>query len=195
MASFREVVRAELMEMQQGRCAVCPSEGPLIVDHDHETGLVRGLLCRGCNSREGKCLSREFHVVPDAAMLAYLADPPAAGKGWLWAYPDPRRNPARMEADYQAVWALAAKIDLPVPGEPRKPPAQVSAAEDRPAHVVEVAAEPIVEPAPKPKRRRPPAAPVSIEEAIAQLQLLDLPPLPATPGHVARMRQRSHRGR
>jgi 5-methylcytosine-specific restriction endonuclease McrA len=46
-----------LMREQDGKCAVCgdplgPGRGTH-VDHDHETGQVRGLLCRDCNLAEG----------------------------------------------------------------------------------------------------------------------------------------------
>ena len=34
---------------QQGRCAICGKEVKLVVDHNHETGKVRGLLCKICN--------------------------------------------------------------------------------------------------------------------------------------------------
>jgi hypothetical protein len=46
-----------LLEQQNGVCAVCEQPCPtgrrLAVDHDHETGRVRGLLCRNCNSGIG----------------------------------------------------------------------------------------------------------------------------------------------
>lgn len=39
---------------QAGRCAGCGTTGwPLVRDHDHHTGLERGLLCRSCNTVEG----------------------------------------------------------------------------------------------------------------------------------------------
>ncbi len=40
---------------QDSRCAICgkvPNDR-LVVDHNHETGQVRGLLCRSCNSALG----------------------------------------------------------------------------------------------------------------------------------------------
>ena len=36
------------------RCAVCGEEGRGVLDHDHDTALCRGFLCRGCNISEGK---------------------------------------------------------------------------------------------------------------------------------------------
>ena len=38
---------------QQGRCAVCLSPSNLQVDHDHNSGVVRGLLCLNCNRAAG----------------------------------------------------------------------------------------------------------------------------------------------
>jgi hypothetical protein len=43
-----------LLALQHGRCAICRAttpgtRGTWRVDHDHETGQVRGLLCDGCN--------------------------------------------------------------------------------------------------------------------------------------------------
>lgn len=38
-----------LQAEQQGRCAICDEEKPLVVDHCHSEKKVRGLLCRECN--------------------------------------------------------------------------------------------------------------------------------------------------
>ena len=42
----------EMLEKQNGVCAICgkePNGKRLHVDHCHETGVVRGLLCFRCN--------------------------------------------------------------------------------------------------------------------------------------------------
>jgi len=60
----------ELLADQGGGCAICgepPADGvSLHVDHDHDTGAVRGLLCMRCNNALG--LFRE-----DAALLTEAA--------------------------------------------------------------------------------------------------------------------------
>lgn len=61
-----------MREAQEGKCAICRSEPrsrELAVDHCHETGKVRGLLCTLCNTALGK-----FQDDPEllAAAIAYL---------------------------------------------------------------------------------------------------------------------------
>lgn len=43
---------AAMYAWQAGRCAVCVHQAE-VTDHSHETGLVRGRLCRSCNALEG----------------------------------------------------------------------------------------------------------------------------------------------
>jgi hypothetical protein len=46
----------ELLDSQNGACAICgkkPTKGSLVVDHCHESGLVRGLVCRAHNTGVG----------------------------------------------------------------------------------------------------------------------------------------------
>jgi len=49
----------EMLEKQEGKCAICGIEEKycenqrLAVDHNHETGQVRALLCKKCNQAIG----------------------------------------------------------------------------------------------------------------------------------------------
>lgn len=52
-------MRQALLEKQGGLCAVC-MKAPVVpcLDHDHGTGKIRGVLCRGCNLFEGTIFNK-----------------------------------------------------------------------------------------------------------------------------------------
>lgn len=67
-----------LFAAQQGTCAICgatPRSQRLAVDHDHRSGLVRGLLCKRCNHKVLGGAGDNADILRRAA--AYLDDPPA----------------------------------------------------------------------------------------------------------------------
>lgn len=43
----------EMKSSQGFRCAICKSCDSLVVDHNHETGKIRQMLCNSCNSLLG----------------------------------------------------------------------------------------------------------------------------------------------
>ena len=48
----------ERLNIQEGKCAICRTPYPpgyisLCVDHDHQTGKIRGILCHTCNLAVG----------------------------------------------------------------------------------------------------------------------------------------------
>lgn len=42
-----------MLSKQNKKCAVCKDESKLVIDHDHKTKKVRGLLCHHCNTMLG----------------------------------------------------------------------------------------------------------------------------------------------
>ena len=56
----------ELAVRQNWACAICGSTGRLLVDHDHETGSIRGLLCNRCNAGLG-FFAEKAHLLLKAA--------------------------------------------------------------------------------------------------------------------------------
>lgn len=67
----------EINEAQSGKCPICGQGGRMFVDHDHSSGLVRGIICEHCNRGLGA-----FCDNPEAmrAAIAYLASPPLADR-------------------------------------------------------------------------------------------------------------------
>lgn len=61
----------ELFQKQQGVCDICSEpemakgKQNLAVDHDHKTGIVRGLLCHNCNTALGKFMDNK-HILKNA---------------------------------------------------------------------------------------------------------------------------------
>lgn len=46
-------VYLRMLEEQDNKCKICKREEQLYVDHNHETGEIRGLLCLKCNTGLG----------------------------------------------------------------------------------------------------------------------------------------------
>ena len=53
------------------RCEICGADGPLVVDHCHSTGEVRGMICAHCNSGLGYFLDNPNFLTN---AIAYLSD-------------------------------------------------------------------------------------------------------------------------
>lgn len=74
-----------LLRLQGGRCAICrarPRSMRLAVDHDHTTGVVRGLCCKRCNHDLLGAAHDDVEVLRRAVI--YLETPPTSGR---WRLP------------------------------------------------------------------------------------------------------------
>lgn len=71
-ASYLEYL--EMIADQHGQCAVCHTEidssSPL--DHNHSTGMVRGVLCMTCNFIVGQVEAQRRETIN--AVMAYLLE-------------------------------------------------------------------------------------------------------------------------
>jgi hypothetical protein len=52
-----------MYEEQEGVCAVCQTAEANVVDHNHETGEVRGLLCNPCNRALGYLKDKPINAI------------------------------------------------------------------------------------------------------------------------------------
>ncbi len=83
--------RAEFLRLLNFRgwqcCHVCMRRSYLLVDHDHRTGLIRGLLCDCCNRLTGR--HESGYTIPNiirVKVVAYLKNPPCVQLGMRYEY-------------------------------------------------------------------------------------------------------------
>lgn len=65
-----------LRTAQSNECAICHKKEKLVIDHDHKTGKVRGLLCRNCNLAIGYL---EDDPILSICVSKYLMDTQSRG--------------------------------------------------------------------------------------------------------------------
>ena len=62
----------ELLNIQRNECAICHCvlvKGNFSIDHNHNTGKVRGILCKQCNSFLGRIKDKQYIAL---GMYGYL---------------------------------------------------------------------------------------------------------------------------
>jgi hypothetical protein len=92
---------------QDGRCAVCAFPDRLVEDHDWDTGLTRGFLCRSCNTREG-------FAGDDEPWATYRSNPPTSLLGLRIEYVNPFGGPTvRTQVSEEAKMNAAGKLHIP----------------------------------------------------------------------------------
>jgi hypothetical protein len=75
----------ERLVAQDGNCEICgcpPNNGryrELVIDHDHETGIARGLICNRCNHALGLAHDSPARLIAMAEYLRRAADATALG--------------------------------------------------------------------------------------------------------------------
>lgn len=88
----RKVMRELLIHHQNGKCPLCDRRlWHAVLDHDHYTDGVRGVLCAGCNGAEGGGIG--WTAERKLRFKEYRLNPPAAAFGWLYGSGDSYADP------------------------------------------------------------------------------------------------------
>lgn len=68
------VDRDAMADRQDGKCAICQNVTKLYIDHDHDSGKVRALLCDSCNKGVGM-FRDDPEIMSRAAQYVYFHRP------------------------------------------------------------------------------------------------------------------------
>ncbi len=91
---------ATILAAQGGRCAICRTESSdgsgrrFHIDHCHATGMIRGLLCSGCNTGIGQ-LGDSVELLRSAIEYLTTADTGVVATGNAASRSRPKRFPAQ----------------------------------------------------------------------------------------------------
>jgi hypothetical protein len=90
-----------MIAVQRGLCAICSNAKAEHVDHDHETGRVRGVLCPGCNTGMGQLKDDPATLRRAADYLsgALVRTRPMADGGTRLSFTIPDVDPATVTLD------------------------------------------------------------------------------------------------
>ena len=108
------LVRGRLVRELGDLCTICQQAYPVFVDHDHETGYVRGYLCRWCNSKVELCAH-----ISGCAFGDYLDDPPA--RNLRIRHPHHRKRSRATDDQVAHLLTRPASVDLTEPHRLEEP--------------------------------------------------------------------------
>lgn len=100
-----------LLQIQEGRCAICrdrPVNRQLAVDHNHQTGQIRGLLCKRCNHDLLGSARDSVEVLERA--ICYLESPPADTNLPVVIHEDFERDAAFIRR-FGDQWGVVMQVD------------------------------------------------------------------------------------
>ena len=88
---------------QEGKCAICEEVFDLevqwpVIDHDHLSGVVRGLLCKGCNSFMAY-VDRIRRTMPEAMVIGFIGQR-------VWSYSERKAGVSQLR-ESPAAWVIS----------------------------------------------------------------------------------------
>lgn len=72
-----DVIIKQKLESQNGKCVICGQENKLVLDHNHDTHVIRDFLCNFCNTGLGYLKNNESIIANAAEYLKRHRESPS----------------------------------------------------------------------------------------------------------------------